>query len=291
MQEDNRNKKDSGKFPDKNYIQKNSAEMQYPEVFSLLNEILKKLVGWICNEPLRSSGDWWSGVQVAIVNRAFNQYKSIINLLRTNHWEDAIILIRSLFELLLYLEELSRSGDEKEKMAMKFYKFSKLQEFLQWRETSLYKLKMEWGQPSLEREIEEKDKLAQRDFKEFWVKNKKGKMRWSESWCSKDRRKLSKGSENPIRESQYNIIYGRGSEFVHSSPLSVFSSFSFYSGEMQGNELGVLSDTIEERELKFCAAFSSIFILEILILTQDIIPSFDNQWVIDMSQKMGRSFV
>ena len=52
--------------------------------------------------------------------RALNQYRSIVNLLRNNHWEDALILVRSLFELLLNTEELCRRTDDIEKAAESF---------------------------------------------------------------------------------------------------------------------------------------------------------------------------
>ena len=72
--------------------QKPSAEETYPDVFEVSDLIIERLHFWIEKADLEDDGTFLGLVKIGILARAFNQYKAIINLLRTNHWEDALIL-------------------------------------------------------------------------------------------------------------------------------------------------------------------------------------------------------
>lgn len=256
-----------------------SAEEQYPDIFACLNKIISQVHKLVHSNPIPDDRTYWGNVRIGLISRAFNQYKSIVNLLKTNHWEDALILTRSLFELLLYTEELLRNPDS-EKIAKRFCLFSELQGYLMSRELTLYQVLTGRLDPGVEDKIKKQwDKKAKETFSPFWYKNKKGRGKWRESWCNKNRAELSRSSDNPMRMNQYNLIYGRGSDFTHSSPIAVFAAFQNMEEGYNFQDFKNRSDSIEEQELKTVAPLASIFFLEILLLVGDRLPDFDHNWI------------
>ncbi len=256
-----------------------SAEEQYPDIFKCLDEIINQTLKLVHGNPIPDDRSYWGNVRMGLIFRAFNQYRSIVNLLRTNHWEDALILTRSLFELLLYTEELLRKPDS-EKAGERFYLFSGLQSYLEFRELTLYKVLTGRLGQEVEDTIKNKwDKKAKETFSIFWYKNKKGRGKWRESWCNKNRAELSRASKNPMRIHQYHLIYGRGSDFTHSSPIAVFSASHFMPLGYELEDLIGRSNSVEEQELKMVAPLASIFFLEIFLLVGDRLPDFDHNWI------------
>jgi len=69
-------------------------------------------------------------VKLATSVRAFNLYRSINFLLENDHWEDAAILARSMFELLLNLEEVVRDERTAEERAQKYLRYQHLSKLL-----------------------------------------------------------------------------------------------------------------------------------------------------------------
>lgn len=256
-----------------------SAEDQYRDIFNCLDEIISQINKLVHEKPIPDDQSYWGNVRMGLIIRAFNQYRSIVNLLRTNHWEDALILTRSLFELLLYTEELLRKPDL-EKGAERFYLFSGLQGYLEFRELTLYNvLTGRLGQEVEDRIKNKWDKKARETFSTFWYKNKKGRGKWRESWCNKNRAELSRASKNPLRIHQYHLIYGRGSDFTHSSPIAVFAASHFMPPGYELKDLIGRSDSVEEQELKTVGPLASTFFLEILLLVGDRLPDFDHNWI------------
>ena len=113
-----------------------SAATAYREVFLQLDEVIERFHLW-SDRDIESDGTWWGIGQLAILLPAFNQRRSVANLLRDNHWEDALILLRSVFELLLNTGELCRHTTDIEKSAESFVAFAHLQRYLRWREEPL----------------------------------------------------------------------------------------------------------------------------------------------------------
>ena len=187
----------------------------YRDFFAEADRVIEQFHRWI-DRDLPNDGTWWGMVQVAILVRAFNQYRSIVNLLRQNHWEDALILVRSLFELLLNTEELCRQGNNVEDAAESFVAFAHLQRYLRWRDTQAYHIATGRAGAEVERQIGEMDRMARKFFAPFWIE-KKGKGRWRGSWSKKTVADLCRLSANPLRPYHYHLLYGRGSDFTHSA--------------------------------------------------------------------------
>src|SRR4051794_22604616 len=103
------------------------AEVRHPEVFVVLHLLRDKLSAWIDHGELDDPQSPLEWVRVACAVRTYNLYKAAVALLEKDFWEDALILIRTLFELLLNVEELHRVEQDREKRAVRFVIFEKLQ--------------------------------------------------------------------------------------------------------------------------------------------------------------------
>ncbi len=259
--------------------QKPSAEETYPDVFEVSDLIIERLHFWIEKADLEDDGTFLGLVKIGILARAFNQYKAIINLLRTNHWEDALILTRSLFELLLNTEEINRH-DNLEESAKKFCLFGELQAYRMWRELNQYQVLTGQAEPETEEKIKRYDKQAQILYAQFRRKKKKG-LQWKNYWHDKNVYQLAKDSANPKRMDQYNLLYAEGSQFAHANAYAVYSSWQFSARSSNLDEVINNLDAIEENELRKIASFASIFIGEILTIFGDQLPDFDSNWVAD----------
>ncbi|MBI3455470.1 MAG: hypothetical protein HY002_06755 [Candidatus Rokubacteria bacterium] len=254
-----------------------SAAEAHPDVFDQTSTIIDRFHLWI-DRDIPNDGTALGVVKAAILVRAFNQYRSINNLLRDNHWEDGLILVRSLFELLLHTEELLRARDP-EGAAARFFAFSQLQRYLEWKELELYQVATRRAGRETEERVARADAEARRVYGQFWFIDKKGKGRWRESWCNKKVADLVALSSNPIRPHQHRLLYGRGSSFTHSSPVAVFATMHHMD---EPNDLAKLTgrvDALEERELRLVGSMASVFLLELAALIGDRLPDFDPLWL------------
>lgn len=106
-----------------------SAEQRYPDLFQVTDEVIDQLHAWIDLGQKPEINTVLDVVRTACAIRAFNLYRSITLLLKTDHWEDAAILTRSIFELLLNIEEIQRDQAKAESKSRRFLAFEKLQEY------------------------------------------------------------------------------------------------------------------------------------------------------------------
>lgn len=259
--------------------QRPSAEESHPKIFRVIDEVIERLHLWIDEAQIPDDGTALGNVKIATIGRAFNQYRSIVNLLRTNHWEDAYILIRSLFELLLNTEELMRHKEDAERAAQRIIQFSGLQENLRRREMALYHVATRRAGKEVVERVKEGDRKLREHYKEFWHIDKKGRGKWRVSWFNKNVADLCALSSNPLRTHQYKLLYCRGSEFTHSSPTALFASHFLSDQKISFEEFVEISEAVENRELREAAVLSFTFLGEILLLLGDRLPDFDAVWL------------
>lgn len=259
--------------------QRASAEESHPDIFRVIDEVNEKLHLWIEKAHIPDDGTVLGNVKIATIGRASNQYRSIVNLLRNNHWEDAYILIRSLFELVLNTEELMRHENDGEQAAQRIINFYGLQENLRRREMALYHVASgRAGKEVLER-VKEGERKLREHYCDFWHVDKKGRGKWRVTWCNKNVADLCATSSNPLRMYQYKLLYSRGSEFTHSSPSALFASYFLSEQQLSWEEFVTISDAVEKRELGEAAALSFSLLGEILLLLGDRLPDFDAIWL------------
>lgn len=159
-----------------------------------------------------------------IFDRAVTQYRSIIQLLKLGQWEDALVLLRSLYELNMNISEIDCSSD-REQAAKKFVRFGKFQQLRleQRRIEDQHRDESSKLHPSVQAIAECKQTLAgiasllDRDFAE--LRDSRGK--WQESWSGVSvetlAQHLAKKTGGQRGQSDY-YVFRLGSLFTHNAP-------------------------------------------------------------------------
>jgi hypothetical protein len=259
-------------------IQFPPATEAHPEVFALIQKIADNLHLWIdCGRvPVPSTALGF--VQVALAIRAWNAFRAIRVLLETSHWEEALIVTRSLFELLLNVEEIHRDGNAAEEKARRFLLFSELQRYHQARAMRQYMI--DTGRVTKDDDLLRRlDIAAESVFAVFRRKKPKGLPHWLSYWCGTNVYELAQKSKNPIRVGQYRVLYSYASSFVHSSPQSVMSTHTQAKGM---EEIAKTWTQTEEAQTQMVASFSVSFILEIFFYVGSVFPDYSPLWNFDI---------
>lgn len=263
------------------------APERYPEYFAIIENVIDKLVEWIHVTGMRPHKSALAFVKTATIVRAFNLYKSINLLLRNDHWEDAAIIARSLFELLLNLEEILREEAVSEQKASKYLRFWKLQESLHILNDIEYEIAT--GRCSKERALllEELKKNMDTLLKEF--RNKKSRTGWENTWCGKSVYKLASTSPNPIRIHHYKIIYSYFSELSHSTPYSAMTTWTEMKPGESDDLIAQRREDIEKENLVTVILLSTSWLMEILLLTNSQILSYDGKWNLEILRRIYKA--
>ena len=253
-----------------------SAKDRYPEWFEITDFVINTLHEWIHNTSIPAPTSALQVVLHASNIRAFNLYRSINNLLATDHWEDAAILARSMFELVLNLEEIQNEVGKEEEKARKYLRFHILQEFLHTKTLMEYNYQTgRYGEQEFSK-LKRLEKSAKVIFKEF--RAKKSISGWKKSWCGSSVRQLAKNSTNPMRLPHYKIIYSFFSEFSHSGPLPVMSQILIGDTPEETQKLMNGHESSEKEHMSMVMTLSTTWLLEILMRGQALIPEYDVKW-------------
>jgi len=263
------------------------APERYPEYFAIIDNVIEKLIEWIHLRGMAPHRCALAFVKTLIIVRAFNLYKSINLLLRTDHWEDGAIIARSLFELLLNLEEILREEAASEQRARKYLRFSKLQESLHIVNNIEYEIAT--GQCSKERVLllKELKETMETLFKEF--RNKKRRTGWENTWCGESIYKLASTSTNPMRIHHYKIIYSLFSELSHSSPYSTMTAWTEMKSGDNVDSIIQRGEDIQKKGLVNVLLLSTFWLMEILLLASSQIPSYDGKWNLEMLRRIYKA--
>lgn len=262
-----------------------SAKERYPDLFEITELVIRQLHEWIDKGNIPEPHTAIDCVLHACNIRAFNLYKSINNLLETDHWEDAGILARSMFELVLNLEEIQRESGKEEKKARKYMRFNYLQRYLQADALKVYAQKTGRGSPSDSALHSQRQKIARSLFSEFV--DPKRKSEWQKSWCGKSVHSLAKDSKNEMRYQHYKIIYSFFSELSHSGPLPVMVNLLMGETEEETKQLLENYDSKEREQAALVLSLSTLWLLEVLMRGKEMIPEYDPEWNLVV---MGRIF-
>lgn len=197
-----------------------SAEESYPELFEFLDTTISTFNDWLLADDTVYDATIWNDVAGAILHRALNLYRSGIYLLRQNHWEEATVLSRSLFELLLSVEHLQRSEDL-EASARSYWAYGLLEELIAAKANLTYTIESGRGDDQTRQRLTEiETQMRSPAFAEF--KTKRGE--WQTGWSGQSVWNLAKASSHHLRVRQYNVLYRDWSRFVHSSPRAVLAN-------------------------------------------------------------------
>ena len=265
-------------------IQQSAAFERHPEAFEISDTLIETIHQCVEVEELNLLDNALSTVKSAILIRAFNIYKSINLLLKYDHWEEAAIISRSLFELLLNLEEILRKEKYSNQNAIFFLKFNELQKALHLINEVEYEIATDRASDEKKEYCKKLKQLIKDEFQEFYNKKKKN---WQWTWCNKSARALSSASSNPLRTTHYKIIYSQFSDICHSSPYAVMTTHTESDPKDIDKFIKERND-YERKNLFEVLVLSSSWLIEILISVQAVIPSFEAQVCVDISNKINK---
>jgi len=257
-----------------------SAYERCNELFELTDQFIEYLDHLLYSDPISEPETIINVIKLASITRVKNLFVSINLLLRYDHWEEAKILIRSLFELLLNMEEIFRDKATVEKKAQRYLLFNELQEYIKIRAELNYNImtKRVEDEDKANMAIKLMDQFAEKRFKLF-LNNKKGEKFWDHYWTDDKPWKLAKKSKNRIRKQQYDILYADMSHFVHSSPMAVLGTVN--SIESVDKRVDEDNKIISEQ-----AILAMTFTQEILLIVGDILPGFTGDKILEMVSKI-----
>jgi hypothetical protein len=269
-------------------LREKAAFERHPEYFEITDCIIEQVHKWVDIDGLAALDSAVSFVKTVIIVRAFNMYRSINLLLRYDHWEDAAIIARSLFEFLLNLEEILRGDTEQDKKAKKFLKYSYLQEAIHTIKNMEYNILTNRAHEGAQESVQELKEIMDKLFAEF--KDKKSPIGWTRSWSGQSTYKLAASSGNKIRSVQYNIIYSLYSALSHSSPYAALTTHTEAKPEEAEQLLAERRNQYEERNMSEAILLSTCWFMELLMLCHTQIPSYYPKWNVDMLQKVYKVF-
>lgn len=262
-----------------------SAHERCKDLFKLTDEFIEYLEQLLHGEPISEPETNIDTIKLASITRVNNLFISINLLLRYDHWEEAKMLIRSLFELLLNMEEIFRDKVNAEKKARRYLLFNELQDYIGFRADLNYKIltnRVE-DEGNANSAIKLIDQFAEKRFKLF-LNQKSGKKFWDHYWTKDKPWKLAEKSNNKIRKHQYEILYADMSHFVHSSPMAVLATVNNMETTVN-KQVDKDNKIISEQ-----AILAMSFTQEILLLVGDVLPGFTGVKVLDMVSKI-KSFI
>lgn len=117
-----------------------AAEVRFADIFVIIDELINCFSKVIDGGQLPLTPGPLGIVRVSALIRGYNLLKSIRQLLANDHWENATILMRSLFELVLNIEEVERNPIIADAQAERFCRFEVLQKFRRIKANSNYEL-------------------------------------------------------------------------------------------------------------------------------------------------------
>ncbi len=152
-----------------------------------------------------------------ILTRGIKSLKSARLLVSAGHWEHATAIARQLFELLVNIEHF-RTFDTREEAQQIYNRFGLLQFFL----AELRRIEFEKKEKG--RTADTPWELSVRNYldnhcTEFKLPSRDdGVKRWRTSWSGKTTRALAESSPNPVRVTQYELLFSAWSEQTHATP-------------------------------------------------------------------------
>lgn len=248
--------------------------------------MISQLHEWIDRDDHEIPKTALSYCKMATIIRAYNIYKSINILLKNDHWEDAAILTRSMFELLLNLEEIVKEEKYAEELSKKYLRFQELQKYLHKISDINYEIKT-GRRPSTELiKIEELEKLSKELFREFL--DKRSPTGWASSWCGKSVHRLAKDSRNPMHIHNYEILYFFFSNITHSGPTALHTSFQLFNNEEDAAKISTGVEREQKSNLLMVLILSTTWLMEILLKSGQVLIIFDPHFCLKVTEKIKK---
>lgn len=211
----------------------------------------------------------------AVLVRGINTLKSVQILVENGHWEMAHLLLRQLLELVANIELLSGMPD-RSVAALQFVKYGLLQKTTEQILTLKYEEKT--GRPIDTLRLAELEAFRSGDsFDEFKTKTKDGSLRFVDHWSRRKMKAMCEASTNPIRMSQYELLYSPWSEQVHSAPGALIDSM-MRKPEPGWEQLVMDNDEVRIHETVGMALYLFVELRQYLPNIQPLDPKVASDW-------------
>jgi hypothetical protein len=252
----------------------------------LADSLVKKPLNWRRSGPIASDQRVLCFVMFRGFVRALSQYRSLVLLLKSGEWEDALVLTRSLYELDLNLSEIASAADPEEK-AQTFVAFGKFQQLrlVQMRlEDELRDERLD-VHPSAEAIAAREQKLAsmatllQRDFAQF--RNAKGNRKWRDSWSGVNAETLAGrlAQETGARNGKHDYwVFRLGSLFTHNAPGALLFSLSPNVETADWKTFSAALDKAGSEGLRYFLAEASLCLIDVVGMAGSFIAGYDRKW-------------
>lgn len=256
-----------------------SKLIENDEAFRLADALVEKPEVWSQSCPAPSNTPILSFIMFRSFHRAVEQYRSIVNLLKSDQWEDAVIVLRSLYDL-----NMNLSAIDCEETAKKFVRFGKFQQVRMQQRLLEDQVRDEKSTPlptaqviaECERKVANIVSQLDRDFGEF--RNPNGK--WRESWTGASvetlAQRLAKETGGQRGQSDYSV-FRIGSLYTHNDPAALLLGL----GEPEApdwNKFRTILDDAGQRGLRQFLREASICLVDIVGMAGNSIAGYEPQW-------------
>ena len=257
--------------------------MTAAQLFELADNLTEKPRSWVEAGPV--NGRALACVMFLGFERALRQYTSIVEFLRKGFCDDALVLVRSLYELNVNLHAIRSEQD-----AEQFIRFGKFQQarLIHQRLEDELKDAEETGNPA---EIKTaRSKLNQRSsaldaqFAEFKLPNGKWQKGWSRKSVDALARGLARDTGAPRGQTDY-WVYRLGSLFTHAEPGALLTGVNDDKLTPDAwKELRLKRDRASKQGLAPILHEASVFFIDIVGMAGPCIQGYERPWSDDAMQ-------
>lgn len=259
--------------------------MTATQLFELADQLTKKPRLWAESGPVADSS--LNCVMFLGFERAFRQYLAIVELLRSGFCDDALVLVRSMYEL-----NVSLSAVKSEQDAATFAKFARFQQARLMQQRFEDELK-DAQQCSIANAIDSaKAKLSQlssmldTQFAEFKLPNGKWQKAWSRKSVEALAGALAHDTGAPDGQNDY-WVYRLGSLFTHNEPGALLTGLNDNKLAADGwRGLRLRRDRANEKGLSPILHQASICFVDIVGMAGSFIQGYASAWFDDAMQKI-----
>lgn len=259
--------------------------MTAAQLFELADKLTEKPRTWMEFGP--SSITAFACVMFLGFERALRQYSAIVELLRRGFCDDAVVLVRSLYEL-----DVNLNAIESEQDAATFLKFGRFQQarLIDHRLEDELKRAEQSGQIAevniAKLRVAQLSSALDSQFAEFKLPGGKWAVGWSRKPINALAKDLAQDTGAPRGQSDY-WIYRLGSLFTHNEPGALVTSLNSEGLSADAwRDLRLRRDKASKQGLSPILHEASICFIDIVGMAGPCIQGYERPWFDDAMERM-----
>ncbi len=256
--------------------------MTAAQLFELADELTKKPRSWVESGPVADGS--FGCVMFLGFERALRQYTAVVELLRKGFCDDALVLVRSLYELNVNLHGI-KSED-----AAKFIRFARFQQvrlLYQNLEDELKRAKQAGSDADVAAATSKLTRVSSAldsEFSEFKLTKSKWKKPWFGQSVEVRAKELARNTGAPRGQSEY-WVYRLGSLFAHNEPGALLIGLKEDKLSADGwKDLRLKRDEASRQGLSPILHEASICFVDIVGMAGPYIQGYERKWFDDAMQ-------